>query len=121
MTNIGLALTVLATLLWGSLAYVAWYGKFWWWDNLAHLSAGASIGGWTALIVTHFGYGGYAVILAVVVSGIAALIWEAIEFVEGVWPWTATLSLDRKWSDTLLDSYLVLTGSALSGIIFMWL
>jgi hypothetical protein len=99
-----------ATVVWGVMGYLAWYGRYWWWDNLAHLLAGVSLGGFATAHP-------FPVVRPLVVAAVAVLIWESFEFAWGIWPWVEHTGLAKKWNDTLLDSYLVLNGAVFMGLL----
>lgn len=81
----------------------------WWADNSAHFVAGAIIGA-----IAHYGLG-----LGLVATGTAfltcALVWEWYECAYNVRPWDERedWSTDRAVEDTLLDTYVGLSGALL--------
>lgn len=81
----------------------------WWYDNSAHLAAGGFIGA-----MAHYGlaFGLTDTALAFLAC---ALVWELFEFRYNIRPWDERegWSFDRAVEDTLLDTYVGLTGALL--------
>lgn len=99
-------------LLYGGLALAlhVWgrYRDWWWFDNLAHLSAGLSLGSLVAGDDSPVGQD------LALVAGVT-LAWELGEFVTDTYPWSEGGLPDRAAAEeTLLDSLLVAIG-ALAG------
>jgi len=86
--------------LWGR------YRDWWWYDNLAHLAAGISLGG---LITSEGSPLGQDLLLV----GALTALWEAAEYMTGTYPWGA-LPDRAAAEETLLDSLLVLLGAAVA-------
>lgn len=81
----------------------------WWADNAAHLVGGAVIGA-----IAHYGFG-LGLLGTAVVFLICAVVWELYEFLYNVRPWDERedWSVDRAIEDTMLDTYVGLTGAIL--------
>ena len=86
----------------------------WWEDNAGHLAAGFAIGALTHALLG-FSYVGVGMVFLALAAA-----WEAYEHVYEVRPWDPTdgWSLDRAIEDTILDTYIGLTGALLSVLIF---
>lgn len=84
--------------LWGR------YRSWWWYDNVAHLSAGISLGS----LYSAAGTDRTQTLLATVGVTVA---WEIVEYLHGAYPWGEDDLPDRAAAeDTLLDSILVMLG-----------
>lgn len=85
----------------------------WWEDNAGHFAAGALIGALTHFLLG-FGYLG----VGAVFIGLAG-VWEAYEYAYGIRPWDEAdgWTFDRAIEDTLLDTYVGLTGALLSVLV----
>jgi hypothetical protein len=84
--------------IWGR--YKSWP----WYDNLAHLSAGLSLGSLAATDDSPLGQD------LAIVAGLT-LVWEVAEYITGTYPW-GELPDRASAEETLLDSLLVLLGAA---------
>jgi hypothetical protein len=82
------------------------YKDWWWYDNLAHLAAGISLGG---LIASEDSPLGQDLLLV----GALTALWEAAEYVTGTYPW-GELPDRAAAEETLLDSLLVAIGAAVA-------
>lgn len=82
----------------------------WWADNLAHFTCGLLIGILAQLVWNDW-------LLAAATFLLLTTVWEIFEYTHEVRPWDPRdgWSLDRAVEDTLLDTYVGLTG-ALIGI-----
>jgi hypothetical protein len=92
-----------------AVALAAWnqYRRWWWYDNLAHLAAGVSLGSLIAREDSPIGQD-----LAIVAC--LTLAWELFEYGTRVHPWGRPdgLPRDAAIEDTVLDSLLVAIGAA---------
>jgi len=86
--------------LWGR------YRDWWWFDNLAHLAAGISLGGLIASEDSPLGQDFQLVVGFIIV-------WEAAEYVTGTYPW-GDLPDQAAAEETLLDSLLVAIGALIA-------
>lgn len=86
------------------------FDRHWWWDNVSHLLWGVSFG---ALFLSVIGLTYWQAIGA---SLIVASIWEVYEYVAKERPWHTNQNGDMMWlldhalEDTLLDTYMMITG-----------
>lgn len=85
----------------------------WWHDNLAHFAGGALIGALTHFVLG-YGYVGVGAVFIGLAGG-----WEAYEYTHGIRPWDEAdgWTFDRAIEDTLLDTYVGLTGALLSVLV----
>jgi hypothetical protein len=85
----------------------AWgkYRSWWWYDNVAHLVAGVSLGSLVAAEDSSL-----AQDLAIVLG--IAVCWEGFECAREIRPWAGETSDDVAAEDTLLDTLLVMLGAA---------
>lgn len=85
----------------------------WWHDNLAHFAGGFAIGA-----LTHALFGFEYLNVGMVFLALAA-VWEAYEYTYGIRPWDPEdgWTLDRAVEDTLLDTYIGLTGALLAVLV----
>lgn len=85
------------------------FDRFWWWDNVSHLLWGVTFG--SLFFAADMSYW-----QAVGASLIVATIWEVYEYMAGERPWHTNQngdmfwSIDHAWEDTLLDTYMMITG-----------
>jgi len=79
------------------------YRDWWWYDNVAHLSAGISLG---SLVATE---GSSLLQDLLAVAGLSAS-WELAEYLSGTYPW-GDLPDRAAAEETLLDTVLVLLGA----------
>jgi hypothetical protein len=82
------------------------YRDWWWYDNVAHLSAGVAFG---SLLSTDNSTIGQDIGVGVALS----VLWELGEYVTDVRPWDDSVDPDSDWpaEDTVLDTLLVLLGT----------
>lgn len=97
----GLALTVT-----GALEACGKYRNWWWYDNVAHLSAGVAFG---SLLSTDESTIGQDIAIGAALS----VLWELGEYMNDVRPWDDSVEPDNDWpaEDTVLDTVLVLLGT----------
>lgn len=83
------------------------YKSWWWYDNVAHFSAGLSLG---SLVATEDSSTeqDIAIVLAL------TFIWEVFEFVTNTYPWDGSLPERAAAEETILDSLLVTIGAWLA-------
>lgn len=109
-------LTGLAALIvWLIMAYVGAYDSWKGYDLLAHFVVGYALGMGAALFV---GDGVYVTVAAALVfTTVLSVIWEAVEFSTGTWPWVERTSLSLAWDDTGGDIAAVALGASQAGIV----
>jgi hypothetical protein len=88
------------------LNLVGKYRDYWWWDNLAHYTAGIAIGSTCRQLPRSRSPRDAALISL----GISTL-WEIAEFEHGAWPYGSDEPRDRQAEDVLLDTILVMAGA----------
>jgi len=82
------------------------YTDWWWYDNLAHLSAGVALGGLV-------GTDDSSLVEDLLIVGGLTIVWEAAEFATGTYPW-GELPDRAAAEETLLDSLLVAIGALIA-------
>ncbi|MFT4881274.1 MAG: hypothetical protein ACI9CA_001691 [Natronomonas sp.] len=102
----GRALGILALTLTVALDLCGKYRDWWWYDNVAHLSAGVAFG---SLLSTDESTTGQDLGVAVGLS----VLWELGEYIADVRPWNDAHEREGDWAaeDTVLDTLLVLLGT----------
>lgn len=75
------------------------YRDWWWYDNVAHLSAGITIG---STLSTDASTTGQDIAVGTAIS----LLWEFSEYMADVRPWDDSIDPDSDWAaeDTVLDT-----------------
>ena len=89
-----------------ALNHIGKYRDHWWWDNLAHFSAGVSIGSAIRLLPRSRS----ARDTSIISLGISIL-WELAEREHGAWPYVKAAPPDKKAEDAILDTILVMAGA----------
>jgi hypothetical protein len=97
---------LLAGLVSLALNHIGDYREFWWWDNLAHFTAGVSIGMMVRLLPRKRSPRDTSIISL----GISTL-WELAEREHGAWPYVSAAPPDKKAEDAILDTILVMAGA----------
>lgn len=82
----------------------------WWYDNLLHFTSGVIIGALSVLLLDTTFLGTAVVFL------LLAAVWEAFEYHYSIRPWDERedWTHDRAVEDTLLDTYMGLTGALMA-------
>lgn len=88
------------------MGVLGYYQRWWWYDNLAHLLAGISLGG---LLTSEDNPG--IIDMGIVLT--IAIAWELFEHRLSVFPWKKGVPKDYQKEDTLLDIILVMLGAAI--------
>ena len=89
-----------------ALNHIGDYREFWWYDNLAHFTAGVAIGSAVRLLPRSRS----ARDTSIISLGISTL-WELAEYEHGAWPYEPDEPRDRKAEDAILDTILVMAGA----------
>lgn len=89
-----------------ALNHIGEYRDHWWWDNLAHFSAGVAIGSAVRLLPRSRSPRDTSIISL----GISTL-WELAEAEHGAWPYEPGVSHDKQAEDAILDTILVMAGA----------
>lgn len=107
------ALMVVAFIAWMFMAWWRKYRKWWWYDNVAHVLGGFTIGMLAA-------GGRLPLVRAVGWTLAATLVWEAYEYARGLFPWKEQLPFDRSIEDTILDTIFALFGAGVAALVFVF-
>lgn len=86
------------------------YKEHWWWDNLAHFTAGYAIGS-TLSEMTDDRSTVLQAFLAITTG------WEIFEYSIDERPWDGSMTWDHAMEDTVLDTYMGLTGAYVATLV----
>ena len=86
------------------------YPQHWWWDNVCHLTAGYAIG--SALIELTDDRTTVVKAFLAITTG-----WEIFEYMIDERPWDGSMEWDHAMEDTVLDTYMGLTGAYLATLV----
>lgn len=78
------------------------YGKYVWFDNVAHILGGATVASAAAIFT-----GGW---LPYIITFTVGVLWELFEWYEGIHPWDGDPH-DKAWEDTALDMTMAMIGA----------